>query len=77
MAKVYDVTVPRPYRDASGNEKTHFWQVGTAFPLKETDGFSIKLFSKMIVTDRFVVFARDEQEQPAAKPADPDDDLPF
>lgn len=73
--KRYDVTIPRTYKDSSGNEKTHFWAVGTAFPLKERDGFTIKLYSRMLITDEYVVFAREEEESSAQPP--PDDDVPF
>jgi hypothetical protein len=76
MAKRYSVTIPRPYKDANGNEKTHFWHVGTAFPLRERDGLSVKLYSKMLVTDQFVLFA-DEEDQPASAPEEKPDDLPF
>lgn len=74
MPKRYDVTIPRTYKDANNNEKTHFWHVGSAFPLREKDGFTIKLYSRMLLSDQFVVFAREEKEQTAAEP---DDDLPF
>jgi hypothetical protein len=76
MAQRYSVTIPRPYTDSQGHQKTHFWHVGTAFPLKERDGFSVKLYSKMLVTDQFVIFA-DEDETPAAPKEQAPDDLPF
>jgi hypothetical protein len=75
MAKIYDVTIPRTYKDSNGKEKTHFWNVGTAFPLREREGFSIKLYSKMLLSDQYVVFLRDEDESTPAPP--PDDGLPF
>lgn len=74
MAKRYDVTIPRTYTDASGKERTHFWQVGSAFPLREKDGFTIRLYAKMLITDEYVVFAREEEESSAAPP---EDNLPF
>jgi hypothetical protein len=74
--KRYDVTIPRTYKDGSGKERTHFWAVGTAFPLKERDGFTIKLYSKMLITDEYVVFLREEEESSGAPPPD-DDHLPF
>lgn len=73
--KIYDVTIPRRYRAADGTEKTHFWGVGTAFPLRERDGITIKLYSKMLLTDQFVLFAREEEEKSSAPP--PEDDIPF
>lgn len=75
MAKIYDVTIPRRYQDAAGNEKTHFWQVGTMFPLREKEGFSIKLNSKMLLTDQYVVFVRETDESKSDAP--PNDDIPF
>ena len=75
--KRYNVTVPRTYKDGHGNQKTHFWHVGTAFPLKERDGLSIKLYSKMIVTDQFVLFAEEPEENGSSEPLPDDDNLPF
>lgn len=75
MSKRYDVTIPRTYRDSSGKEQTHFWLVGSAFPLKNRDGLSIKLYSRMLLSDQYVVFAREEEEDAAAAP--PDDQIPF
>ena len=71
----FNVTVPRPYRDKSGAEKTHFWQVGTAFPLRNTEGISIKLFTKLLVTDQLVLFPVEEDAADNAPP--PVDDIPF
>lgn len=73
MANRYNVTIPRTYT-VNGVKKTHFWQVGTAFPLKEHDGFSIKLHSRMLLTDEYVLFAVDEDEPNASVPVD---DIPF
>lgn len=77
MPKRYNVTIPRAYIERStGKEKTHFWHVGTAFPLKDREGFTVNLYSKMLVTDRFVIFAEDD-DQPAPAEPPPHDDLPF
>ena len=73
--KKYSVCIPRPYTTRGGEQKTHFWHVGTAFPLRERDGLSVKLYSKMLLTDQFVLFA-EEQDAPAVAPP-PDDDIPF
>lgn len=76
-----DVCIPRKYRDSNGTEKTHFWQVGTAFGFERqtadgtTRGASVKLYSKLLVTDSLVIFWR-EPEEPASSPP-PDDDVPF
>lgn len=78
MANRYTVHVPRKYLDSERREKTHFWLVGTAFRLREKDGFSVKLYSRMIATDQLVLFADEEEEQPSAAPPPADDDnLPF
>ena len=80
MANRYDVTVPRKYRDAAGNERTHFWLVGTGFGFEArgdegAEGVSVKLYSKMIVTDQFVLFKREPESQQNEPP--PDDGMPF
>jgi hypothetical protein len=78
--KRYNVCIPRQYKDGNGNDKTHFWQVGTAFPMREQEGFSVKLWSKLLVTDQLVLFVHEEREaRPAGAPAPApqDDDIPF
>lgn len=77
----FTVCIPRKYRDNAGNEKTHFWQVGTGFGFESrsgsddaTRGVSVKLYSKMLLTDSLVLF---EQEPEAPSSAPPDDNLPF
>jgi len=80
--KVFDVCIPRKYRDASNNERTHFWQVGTGFGFENqtangvSRGVSLKLYSKMLVTDQYVLFER-EQEESSSNPPPPDDGVPF
>ena len=77
----YDVTLPRKYRDGSGNERTHFWSVGTGFgferqtPQGITRGVSVKLNAKMLITDEYVLFER-EQEPSSSEPP-PEDNVPF
>ncbi len=77
----YDVTLPRKYRDASGNERTHFWSVGTGFGFERqtqqgtTRGVSVKLNAKMLITDEYVLFER-EAEAPSSEPP-PEDNSPF
>jgi hypothetical protein len=77
--KRYNVTVPRQYEDGNGNKKTHFWQVGTAFPLRDQDGISIKLWTKLLVTDQLVLFVHEPRERAAGESAAPEqsDDIPF
>lgn len=76
--KTYDVCAPRKYKTRQGVEKTHFWNVGTAFPLRERDGFSVKLWTRILPTDELVLFLREPREGEATTeepPADPD--IPF
>jgi hypothetical protein len=78
--KMYNVCVPRQYKDGHGNDKTHFWQVGTAFPLRDQDGFSIKLWTKLLVTDQLVLFVREPREKPVGNSASAnvdEDGIPF
>lgn len=80
--KRYDVCAPRKYTTSSGEEKTHFWNVGTAFPLKERDGFSLKLWTRLLPTDELVLFVHEPRPAaagsgPASAPDDPEDDIPF
>lgn len=77
----FDVCIPRKYRDAAGNEKTHFWQVGTGFGFEArgddgAEGVSVRLYSKMLVTDQLVLFKREPETASSAAPP-PDDNLPF
>jgi hypothetical protein len=39
----YDAIAARTYQDRDGNEKSSFTNIGVAFPMKERDGFSIRL----------------------------------
>lgn len=43
MTDRYDVLIARPYVDQHGEEKASFTRIGTAWPMKERDGFSITL----------------------------------
>jgi hypothetical protein len=73
----FNVTIPRQYRDANNAEKTHFWTVGTAWPLKNREGISIKLYSKLLVTDQLVLFPAEEEETASTTPPPQADDIPF
>jgi hypothetical protein len=46
----YDVLIARPYVDQHGEEKASFTRIGTAWPMKERDGFSITLEALPIPT---------------------------
>lgn len=74
----YSVCIPRPYTTRGGEQKTHFWHVGTGFSLRERSGVTVKLFSKMLLTDQFVLFEDEPEDTPAGSAAPPpDDDIPF
>lgn len=84
--KQYKVFIPRKYKDRAGDDKTHFWQIGTMIPMRDTDGFQLHLFTTLIQVppDTALVVFRDlskierENKQPEddADPADMDD-IPF
>jgi hypothetical protein len=42
MANRYDVMTGRQYIDRDGNSKTAWTRIGTLFPLRDKDGFSIQ-----------------------------------
>jgi len=69
----FTVCIPRKYKDGNGNEKTHFWQVGTGFGFERptsdgtTRGVSVKLYTKLLVTDQLVLFFQ-EPEAPSSAP---------
>jgi len=73
--KRYNVMVPRQYKTSSGEEKTTFWQIGTAFPLREKDGFSIELWNRFLPSGRLVMFIHEQREDTPEPP--PEDDVPF
>ena len=43
MAERYDAVAVRKYQDRNGNEKTAYTNIGTAFPFRDKDGFTIRL----------------------------------
>ncbi len=77
-SKRYNVCAVRKYRDRDNKEKTHFWRIGTAFPMREQDGLSLKLYTRILPSDELVLFVQDEQpsSDDASDPS-PDDDIPY
>ncbi len=86
----YNVCVAREYIDGSGSKKTHFWNVGKAYPFENANGkkgVTVKLWSRTLMVDELVLFedtgadrvARAVQERPNQQDDDtPDDaDIPF
>lgn len=43
MSDRYDAVAVRKYEDRDGNEKSAFTNIGVAFPMKDRDGYSIRL----------------------------------
>lgn len=78
--KRYNVCSPRTYTQ-NGEEKTHFWSIGTAFPLKDKDGFSIRLYTRVLPSDELVMFVHEPREARSGGTAShdepPPDDIPF
>lgn len=56
MNNRYNITVAEKYTDNTGEEKTHFTKVGTAFYNKDSDTFSCKIVSNLSITGEFVLF---------------------
>lgn len=82
MTKRYNVCVPRKYLDKQGHEKTHFWQIGVMFPMKERDGFNIELYTRVLPTDKLCCFINNEDASKNRNATDendpiPGDDIPF
>ena len=73
--KSYDVTCPREYTDKQGNKKTYYWKVGMAYPLKDKDGFSIILETRVLPREKLVMFVK--QEFNKTESFGNDDDIPF
>lgn len=43
MAERYEAVAVRRYEDRDGNEKSSFTNIGVAFPMKERDGYTLRL----------------------------------
>jgi hypothetical protein len=43
MSDRYDAVAVRKYTDRDGNEKTAFTTIGVAWPMKDRDGYSLRL----------------------------------
>lgn len=56
MADRYDAVAVRRYKDGQGNEKSQFTTVGVAFPMRDKDGFTVRLNAVPAPTDgEFVI----------------------
>jgi len=73
MAKVYNVMYPRKYwvtpqTGGKPEERTEFIRVGSAFPLKDKDGFSLDIGVPLTLSGegaRLLLFAREERDEQA------------
>jgi len=43
MSERYEAVAVRRYKDAQGNEKSSFTNIGIAWPMKERDGYTLRL----------------------------------
>lgn len=43
MSERYDAVAVRKYTDRDGNEKSSFTNIGVAWPMKDRDGYSLRL----------------------------------
>ncbi len=56
MTTRYDAVAVRRYKDRDGNEKSQFTTIGTAWPMRDKDGFTVRLNAVPAPTDgEFVV----------------------
>lgn len=79
--KRYNVYCPRQYKTRDGEEKTHFWLVGTAFPLRDRDGFTVEIYTRMLPgtgsSARLVAFVHEERDKDEPDEQPPEDGIPF
>jgi len=74
--KRYRVCVPREYLK-DGEKKTHFWQVGVGWPLKERDGATLELYTRVLPGNKLVLLVDEPREGTAEPEAPLEDDVPF
>jgi hypothetical protein len=56
MSDRYEAVAVRRYEDRDGNEKTAFTNIGVAFPMKERDGYTVRLHAMPVPDDgEFVI----------------------
>ncbi len=77
--KRYNVCFPRKYV-SGGQEKTHFWIVGTGWPLKDgKDGITVELYTNVLPGKKLVILPaktrEDSTDEPGREPGE--DDIPF
>lgn len=93
MTERYDAVAVRRYKDRQGNEKSQYTTVGTAWPMKERDGYTLRLNAIPAPSDgEYVILLmppkpRDDQRQSSNQSSgsnrsgslsrDMDDDIPF
>ncbi len=73
MTNRYDAVAVRRYKDRDGNEKSQFTTIGTAWPMREKDGFTVRLNAVPAPTDgEFVILlmppkARDDNRSSGSR----------
>ncbi len=60
--KIYDVLSARAYTDNSGEQKTEYYKLGVAFPLKNKNGLNMKL-TNFPVSGEIIVLERTERSK--------------
>lgn len=87
MSNRYDAVAVRKYEDRDGNERSAFTNIGVAFPMKDRDGFSLRLHCLPAPEEGeytillFPPKPREDQEQRGSRGGnlsrDLDDEVPF
>ena len=82
--KKFDICVPRVYTDNAGQKKTHWWKVGVMTPMTNRDGFSIMMFTNLLLLPKdgnlcaFVSLEKELKERENKdEPETEEDDIPF
>lgn len=72
MSDRYEAVAVRRYEDRDGNEKTAFTNIGVAWPMKERDGYTVRLHAMPVPDEgEFVILLmppkpkEDQQQRPA------------
>lgn len=74
MADRYEAVAVRRYEDRDGNEKSAFTNIGVAWPMKERDGYSLRLHAMPAPEDgEYVILLmppKPKEDQPQRQQSD-------
>jgi hypothetical protein len=74
MADRYEAVAVRRYEDKDGNEKSAFTNIGVAWPMKERDGYSLRLHAMPAPEDgEYVILLmppKPKEDQPQRQQSD-------